>query len=1195
MGEIKTLADQALRYFNVDGDPDTGKKKVDKVEMRGVFDLIDFKISGLSTAQGGGFYAFETTALMNADTAAPLNSVAWNLEDDNDYRKTAMPSTWTLIGPSEVSRLLTVEATAADHEARIVAVEAWDAGNRLDTVEGVVSAQGVRLDNHDADIAGVQSDLASQAITIGGQATLIATLDTRIDVYDSFNVDFRLNDLENADIALGDRITAVAYAQETIERVRRRGDQVTRTLQNLRLVSTLNQGVSPADGTVVTHTGHYLTPFIEVEATDKLVRFGPAVTAGVSAPIVYYNKDREYISSAWTANSNLVEEWDMSLAPAGTKYVRCTLPTASSELYFHEPKSMAYLRDALFALLGAPEDASGTLNNRWIDKSTGAFTGNSSYRTALLEVGPSSWVTVGGGLISPTESIRAQMTFWNEEEVSISIASPAVVSWDNHPFAENDRVVLTTTGLLPTGLTVGTAYYAVNVVSGVGGSFQLSTTPSTTPGWTGPINTSDTQSGTASAGKLLGFYNSPARWMPVKIGDVAPAATNKVRVTQRLADMTAIYVVNATGSLYRDTKLLASALVANYFEDSFIAPGRLTFAGGITQPTHEYWRTTGYIPVYPGQELRYTGQLMTANSPTMMGFDADKGSPVVLDFVALTNTNLNDHVIKVPTDGSVAFVRSTFRNDVTPYSLYGARVPASTGGGTSAGDISYFAPEEAYGRVGEPVYLYGEGIVGDPAITVTFSGEPNRFASMGPNSPFAEIVSKASEGENSINVKVRAIVGTATTLLSTFPVHFTDVSTVESPTAWENVIIIGDSTTSQVVSGDPNALDGDGTSTNEFSRQLTGTGDPAISTAPGMGDEWGPVVTDDIRDPLALTNIVVRGTRGDGAVGHEGRGGWHISSYLERDDELTMHRSAPFVAGNVINGVLDLRGVTHAITAVPFNTDSDTTWADLVAEIQTKMLLYGTGPTATVSDSDDAIIRPRFSISFNNFVVTGGASQPDITFLPDGKINAFWNPDPLFLPWGPAGTTWKFSMEYYLRNNGFRLADTADGVNATGSNLTVMIALGWNDYGNNTDPGVSASNLQYMINHIKSQYADVTIWVLGLWAPPRPPQYLLQSSMTTVEKWYSTPEIFDFAIRRYGEAYRNVCKDITNCHFVQLSHQLDPTSCYTKGTAMRGRTGHDNSLKVEGVGSFVHMARRGYYQEACVLVDKFLKDKCVHP
>lgn len=72
--------------------------------------------------------------------------------------------------------------------------------------------------------------------------------------------------------------------------------------------------------------------------------------------------------------------------------------------------------------------------------------------------------------------------------VTISVATPGVITWTGHGLAANTPVVFTTTGALPTGLTAGTTYYVKTVLDA--NTFTVSATPGGTV-----INTSSTQSG----------------------------------------------------------------------------------------------------------------------------------------------------------------------------------------------------------------------------------------------------------------------------------------------------------------------------------------------------------------------------------------------------------------------------------------------------------------------------------------------------------------------------------------------------------------------------------------------------------------------------------------------------------------------------------------------------------------------------
>lgn len=76
--------------------------------------------------------------------------------------------------------------------------------------------------------------------------------------------------------------------------------------------------------------------------------------------------------------------------------------------------------------------------------------------------------------------------------VTISNASPAVVSWASHGLDVDTAVVFTTTGTLPTGLTAGDTYYVKTVLTD--GTFTVAATKGGTV-----INTSGAGSGTHTA------------------------------------------------------------------------------------------------------------------------------------------------------------------------------------------------------------------------------------------------------------------------------------------------------------------------------------------------------------------------------------------------------------------------------------------------------------------------------------------------------------------------------------------------------------------------------------------------------------------------------------------------------------------------------------------------------------------------
>lgn len=79
----------------------------------------------------------------------------------------------------------------------------------------------------------------------------------------------------------------------------------------------------------------------------------------------------------------------------------------------------------------------------------------------------------------PRHNSPAIEVFWDTAEISASgvttpIASPGIVNWTGHGLATDTKVVFSTSGALPTGITEGTTYYKKDVDAN---SFKISLTP----------------------------------------------------------------------------------------------------------------------------------------------------------------------------------------------------------------------------------------------------------------------------------------------------------------------------------------------------------------------------------------------------------------------------------------------------------------------------------------------------------------------------------------------------------------------------------------------------------------------------------------------------------------------------------------------------------------------------------------------
>lgn len=153
--------------------------------------------------------------------------------------------------------------------------------------------------------------------------------------------------------------------------------------------------------------------------------------------------------------------------------------------------------------------------NRTLDNPTNLVEGQSGCIDVYQDNTGSRTLSYGWGWdfpngVVPTLSTAArakdklayQVDVARSSAVTISIATPGVVTWNNHGLPAGQQVRLSTTGALPTGLAINTTYFVIPVDAN---TFQLAATQSGSA-----IATSGTQSGTHTmtavsiTGQLLG-------------------------------------------------------------------------------------------------------------------------------------------------------------------------------------------------------------------------------------------------------------------------------------------------------------------------------------------------------------------------------------------------------------------------------------------------------------------------------------------------------------------------------------------------------------------------------------------------------------------------------------------------------------------------------------------------------------------
>lgn len=147
-------------------------------------------------------------------------------------------------------------------------------------------------------------------------------------------------------------------------------------------------------------------------------------------------------------------------------------------------------------LTGWTEDTSGVPAVRWTEPgTTGSMVLVTAPQTTDATVSTARLLLEYDNSASPalnTDLVADVACKLNSATVTITIASPGVVSHTAHGLVANDPVSFTTTGALPTGLVAGTVYVVKTVVNA--NSYTLAATPGGSA-----IVTSGSQSGTHSA------------------------------------------------------------------------------------------------------------------------------------------------------------------------------------------------------------------------------------------------------------------------------------------------------------------------------------------------------------------------------------------------------------------------------------------------------------------------------------------------------------------------------------------------------------------------------------------------------------------------------------------------------------------------------------------------------------------------
>jgi len=270
-------------------------------------------------------------------------------------------------------------------------------------------------------------------------------------------------------------------------------------------IVTMAVGSTPANNSQVTFTSTGTLP--------------TGISAGVTYYVVKINSTTFNLSntSYGSANVNTSSGYTGTISMVVNSSVTFSTPTVNI------PNNLTFTGTGAITLpTGSTAQQPGTPVNGMIRYNSTAQYFEGYTNGAWNQIGATSSTTTNGlwqnnQTISSTQTIASGYSASSAgpitlappvaaQTVTITIASPGVLTVPTTALATNSTLILSTTGALPTGLTAGVTYYVVNV-SGL--TFQLALTAGGTP-----ITTSGTQSGVHTATPTV-FVTVPSgsRWV----------------------------------------------------------------------------------------------------------------------------------------------------------------------------------------------------------------------------------------------------------------------------------------------------------------------------------------------------------------------------------------------------------------------------------------------------------------------------------------------------------------------------------------------------------------------------------------------------------------------------------------------------------------------------------------------------------
>lgn len=261
---------------------------------------------------------------------------------------------------------------------------------------------------------------------------------------------------------------------------------LTTVLSNLTVAGDLAGYLALAGGTMTGDLVLHHDPVANLEAATKQYVVNNFAPSG-------YGLGAAAISFAGSFDLQVVNGYYIT---AGTGQ---TNAPASTEKFYLDvtASSVTYVAQQAIGQVSGNTYTRVNNNGIWTSWVQMATTTSANPAGTIIEVAqnaaPTGYIKANGAAVSRSTYASLFAALVKSATVTISIASPGVITWNGHGLSANDPVKFTTTGALPTGLVTATTYYVVGA-SITTNTFQLSATAGGAA-----INTTGTQSGVHTA------------------------------------------------------------------------------------------------------------------------------------------------------------------------------------------------------------------------------------------------------------------------------------------------------------------------------------------------------------------------------------------------------------------------------------------------------------------------------------------------------------------------------------------------------------------------------------------------------------------------------------------------------------------------------------------------------------------------